>query len=112
MPTIEVSEETYEKIKDQLTEEEVVDVECYDDFIGHKWFIRTVTYHMVGRVVGRVGAFLKMEDSAWIADSGRFMGFIKDGVASEVEPVGTCYVNMDTAIDIFPWKHKLPKEQK
>ena len=112
MPTIEVSEETYEKIKDQLCEEEIKEVECLDDFVGAKWFIRTVTYHMVGKVTARVGNFLKMEDASWIADSGRFMGFIKNGEASEVEPVGTCYVNMDTAIDVFPWKHKLPKEQK
>jgi len=32
--TIEVSDETYEKIKDQLSEEEIEEVESLDDLIG------------------------------------------------------------------------------
>jgi hypothetical protein len=111
--TIEVSEETYDKIKDQLREGEQEDIGSYDDMIGKKYFFRTVTYHLVGRVRKRVTSkFLLLEDASWIADSGRFMNFIKEGKVNEVEPVGMVYVNLDTVTDFFPWKHTLPKVQK
>jgi len=109
---IEVSEETYLKIKDQLSEEEVFDINSYDDLVGKKFFFRTVTFHMTGQVTGIVGSIAKLKDAAWIADTGRFSQFIKDGKLNEVEPVGEAYINLQTVVDFFPWKHKLPKEQK
>lgn len=110
--TLEVSDETYEKIKDQLTADELVDISTLDDLVGQKLYIRTVTYHMTGKVVKRMGAFIQMEDAAWIADSGRFSNAIKEGTLDEVEPVGTMWVNLSSIVDFFPWRHKLPTEQK
>ena len=110
--TLEVSEETYQKIKDQLSDEESMDVNELDDLIGCKFFFRTVTYHMIGRVVGRIGFILKLEKAAWIADSGRFMACINTGSLSEVEPVGDAFLNLSTVVDFFPWKHELPIKQK
>lgn len=110
--TIEVSDETYELIKDQLGQDEVIEVDSLDDFIGKKLFIRTVTYHMVGEVVKRVGKFFQLKGASWVADSGRFMNAIKDGTLEEVEPVGIAFLNTDTIVDMFEWKHKLPKDQK
>ena len=110
--TIEVSDETFEKIKDQLLEEEQVDMNCMDDLIGNKVFFRTVTYHMVGKITNRVGMFVQLKDASWVADSGRFADAIRSGTLKEVEPVGTCWVNLNTCTDFFPWKHSLPKEQK
>ena len=84
---------------------------------GSAYFIRTVTYHLTGRVreVRRVGEayFLVLDEAAWIADSGRFMQALKDGVLKEVEPVpdGTL-VNVAAITDAFQWSHPLPKEQK
>lgn len=84
---------------------------------GSAYFIRTVTYHLTGRVreVQRVGEayFLVLDEAAWIADSGRFMQALKDGVLKEVEPVpdGTL-VNVAAITDAFQWNHPLPKEQK
>jgi hypothetical protein len=98
MPTIEISEETYEKIKDQLTEEEAVEINSYSD--------------MVGKVAKQVGDFLMLENASWVADSGRFTQAIKQGKLNEVEPVGNCGVNLKAVTDFFPWKHLLPKEQK
>ena len=109
---IEVSEETYAKIKDQLLEEEKFEINSLDDFIGKSFFFRTVTYHCTGKVFKRIGKFLQLEEAAWIADSGRFMNAIKEGELSEVEPVGDMFLNTDVLIDFFPWKHPLPKEQK
>lgn len=112
MKTLEVSDETYELIKDQLQADELTDVSTLDDLVGKKFYIRTVTYHCTGKVVKRMGAFIQLEDAAWIADSGRFNEAIGKGTLSEVEPVGTMWVNLSSVVDFFPWKHKLPIEVK
>ena len=114
MPTLNISDETYEKIKDQLMSAERVDISKAEDLIGQKVFIRTVTYHAGGRVkkVNLFGSFLELEDASWVADSGRFAQAIKNGTLSEVEPVGQQWVNMASAVDMFPWKHDLPTKQK
>ena len=112
MKTIEISEETYERIKDQLSEDETNDLSCFRDMIGSKYFFRTVTYHLVGKVESVFGNFLYLKNASWVADSGRFMNAIKEGKLNEVEPVGDAYINMSTVTDFFPWKHSLPKEQK
>ena len=112
MKTIEVSEETYESIKDQLQPQELIDISSISDMIGKKFFFRTVTYHLVGRVKKVLGTILELEDASWVADSGRFMGAIKNGDLSEVEPVGTAFLNLQATTDFFPWMHKLPRDQK
>lgn len=80
--------------------------------IGEKYFIRTVTYHTVGRVKNIIGNFLILEDSSWIADSGRFMNAIKEGTLNEVEPTGETILNIETIVDAFQWRHDLPTSQK
>lgn len=82
------------------------------DLIGKAWFIRTVTYHTVGRIVGIVANMFVMEESSWVADSGRFMDALKTGKLNEVEPTGQCLVSVNSIVDIFAWNHKLPTEQK
>jgi hypothetical protein len=70
--------------------------------IGGEYFIRTVTYHLTGRVIDIVGKFLVLEDAAWIADSGRFNEFFKTPSSSlEVEPFGdrNVFVNTDSITD-------------
>lgn len=113
MPTLEISESTLKKIKDRLGDEfKTKELNELDDLVGGKWFFRTVTYHMVGRVKKRLGNFLVMEDASWVADSGRFMDAIKNGKLNEVEPVGDALINLDSVVDAFPWNHDLPTEQK
>ena len=111
MRKIEVSEETYEKIKEQLGDE-ITDINSYDEMVGKKFFFRQVTYHSVGKVVKRIGDHLQLSDASWIPDSGRFMKAIKEGILDEIEPVGTMFINIKANVDFFPWLHKLPKEQK
>lgn len=111
MPTIDISEETYKKIKDQLNENDK-EINFYQDLIGGKYFFRTVTYHLVGEVKKIVGRFAYLKNASWVADSGRFMNAIKEGTLSEVEPVGDAFINIDTVVDFFPWKHSLKLEQK
>ena len=83
MKTISISEETYEAIKGQLEEEEKIDVNSYKDLIGKKLFIRTVTYHLTGKVEKVMGNFLQLSTAAWVADSGRFMQAIENGELKE-----------------------------
>ena len=109
--TIEVSDETYEKIKQQLGADCFKDLTSLEDMVGEKYFFRTVTYHMTGRVKKVIGSILELENASWIADSGRFMNAIKEGKLNEVEPVGRAYINIQTVVDFFPWKHPLPEKQ-
>lgn len=110
--TIEISDETFEKIKEQIGYEEIFDIDSYEQLIGRKIFIRTVTYHLLGKVRKIVGKLVFLSDASWVADSGRFMQFIKDGKLNEVEPVGDWFFNIETVVDGCEWKHELPKEQK
>ena len=110
--TINVSEETYEKIKDQLLAAEAKEINSLEDLVGQKIFVRTVTYHLVGRIEKMVGKMVFMKDASWVADSGRFMQAIKNGTLKEVEPVGDWFFNIESLVDGCLWKHDLPKEQK
>ena len=115
MPVVEISQETYNSLKDQLgVDAKIVDINSYEDLVGQKIFFRTVTYHAIGEVKKIVGRFVHLKTASWIADTGRFSDFIKSGLQSntEVEPVGEQFLNMDTVVDFFIWKHKLPTEQK
>jgi hypothetical protein len=110
---IEVSDDIWTKIKDIVkADDKSWEINSMDDFIGKQLFIRTVTYHLTGRVKARIGKFFHLEDAAWIADSGRFEQAIKDGELDEVEPVEECWVNIDSITDMFPYNHKLPRKQK
>ena len=109
MKTVEISEELFEEIKDKIG---VNEISSLADFVGSKLFMRTITYHMVGKVTKVVGSLLELSDASWVADSGRFMQAIKNGTLNEVEPVGRCWVNFNTVVDCFPWKHDLPSVQK
>lgn len=82
--------------------------------VGDQLFIRTVTFHLVGKVEEVDGEWVRLSGASWVADSGRFHKAIADGVSalSEVEHVGDAYVNMATAVDAFPWAHDLPTESK
>ena len=112
MPQINVSDETYAKIKDQLLVDEIIDLSSLNDMVGKCFLFRTVTYHQVGRVKKIIGNFVELEDASWVADSGRFMNAIKDGTLKEVEPVGFMLVNLGAVVDVVRWVHPLPKEQK
>ena len=113
--TLEISDETFEKIKDQLSEEDYTEIDDLSDFVGKKVFMRTVTYHLVGKVKKQVGKFWLLTDASWVADSKRFSDFIKNGVVNEepeIEPVGEVLVNIDSVVDLYEWKHKLPNKQQ
>jgi hypothetical protein len=110
--TITISETTYDLIKDQLKSEEKLDISSLEELVGKKLFIRTVTYHIVGKVEKIIGNILQLSKASWVADSGRFSEAIKNGFGSsaEIEPVGEWFVNLQASVDFGEWKHDLPTE--
>jgi len=83
------------------------------ELINEKVFIRTVTMYHTGRVLSIDDKFLVLEDAAWVADTGRFSNALKSGELSEVEPVdGLVRVSLGAIVDVFEWKHELPRTQK
>jgi len=55
--------------------------------IGNAVFIRTITNFYTGRVADVVGAFVVLDDAAWIADTGRFSQAVNgEEPFSDVEP--------------------------
>ena len=106
--TIEVSDETYEKIKQQLGCDSFKDLTTLEDMVGEKYFFRTVTYHMTGRVKKVIGSILELENAAWIAESGRFMNAIKEGKLNEVEPFqDDVEIGRGSIIDATLWNFDL-----
>jgi hypothetical protein len=80
--------------------------------IGKAYLIRTVTFHLLGRIDAVKGNFLVLTDASWVADSGRFSVAITKGELSENEYVGDAIVSLTAIVDAFPWGHKIPKETK
>lgn len=111
--TIEISDELYRELESKLCADSCFkEINKFEDMVGQSFFFRTVTYHLTGKVKKVIGGLLELDDASWIADSGRFMQCIKDGVVNEVEPVGKAFLNISAITDFFPWKHKLPLTQK
>jgi hypothetical protein len=83
--------------------------------VGEHYFIRTVTHYLTGKLVRVTAKELVLKDAAWIADTGRFMQAIRDGILNEVEPYPDneeVIVGRGSIIDALKWKHSLPREQK
>lgn len=81
--------------------------------IGDKLFIRTITHYYTGKLKKVVGKFWVLDECAWIADTGRFMGAVKMGTFSEIEPMGDgVAVNSEAIIDAKKVNFKLPNTQK
>lgn len=82
---------------------------------GKNYLIRTVTMIQVGEFVKideRLNAII-LKHASWIADTGRFHDCLKTGSFKEVEPFPDWVaVNMGSIVDLVPFNHSLPTEQK
>lgn len=84
----------------------------YDEYLGKKVFIRTVTNFYTGKVEKTTRTTMTLSTAAWIADTGRFSNAVKTGDFSEVEPyIEPIKINIQSFEDIslIP---KLPTEVK
>ena len=81
--------------------------------IGNKYFIRTATYHVVGKLVNIYTNELVLSSASWIADSGRFNAALISGNFEEIEPfVNDVIVSRGGIIDATEWTHELPSKVK
>jgi hypothetical protein len=108
MPSIEITQEQYDQMLSEVGLPES-NTPVPKSFPGGKLFIRTVTYHIVGRVVGHIGEFIELADASVVFDSGNFKSAITSGTLDTIDFVGKAFVNRNSITDMFPWKHELPK---
>ena len=81
--------------------------------VGDRVFVRAVTHYYTGRIEAMDDQWIRLGDAAWIADTGRFSTALVSGALSEVEPYpGVCFVARGAIVDLSPWAHALPREQK
>lgn len=81
--------------------------------IGTKYLIRTVTMTYTGTVTEVTGTDVKLDQAAWVADTGRFAKALETGTLSEVEPYPDgCAVSRAAIVDFSPWNHPLPRDTK
>ena len=78
---------------------------------GQSVFVRTMTYHYIGRLLESDPLTIVLDDASWVADSGRWHTALAEGVLREVEPYpGKVTINRGTVVDISEWLHDLPRE--
>ena len=82
-------------------------------FEGECIFVRTVTYHYIGRCVHFDADWIVLEDASWCASSGRWAEFLKTGKAAELEPYPDghpVYLARGAIVEVTDWPHDLPRE--
>ena len=78
--TLEVSDETYDKIKNQLGEDEVIEVNGMEDLVGKKWAFQCARYIYFGRVKSVNSTFIELDEAQIVFDTGEFSNTIPDDV--------------------------------
>jgi len=80
---------------------------------GQKYFIRTATNYVVGKLVEQDDKFLKLEDASWVADTGRFGAAMATGKFNEVEPFAKpVRVSLGAIVDATEYLGELPLKTK
>jgi hypothetical protein len=82
---------------------------------GAVLFIRTVTYHYVGRILDMDESFLLLECASWVASAEvRHGSLLANGLTqqTELEYIGSLYLNRSAIVDMTPWRHPLPTESQ
>lgn len=76
--------------------------------IGQNVFIRTVTLYYTGKVKDFNSQWVTLENASWIADTGRFHNFLKDGECNEYESfIDDVSIPVGSIIDVTKWNHSL-----
>ena len=82
--------------------------------LGDYYVIRTVTMIDVGRLVKITPNEIVLDNACWIADTGRWNVFLKEGKYRESEPFpeGIVIIGRNSLIDACKWKFGQIKEVK
>lgn len=84
-----------------------------DAYVGKNVFVRTVTFYYTGHLASADDAFLRLEQAAWIAETGYWSETLAKGTLNEVEPYpNEVLVARGSIVDVCEWKHNLPREKK
>ena len=100
----EVSEEIAEKIDELIDEEEVIEVESFEDFVGKKLAFQCARYIYFGKVVKVNSVFIELEDAQIVFDTGEFSA--KSASDAQNLPKEKVYLMRQSIETIFPtlWK--------
>ena len=81
--------------------------------VGTKVFIRTVTMYYTGEILAVTPDMVVLRAAAWIPNTGGFNNALRTGELVEVEPFEEpVWVARGAIVDLTPWLHALPGEQK
>lgn len=87
----------------------------YQGYIGKNIMVRTVTMIYTGKLIDVYPEELVLTDATWIAETGRWMEFISNGVTKECEPYPDDHpviIGRGGILDVTEWTSVLPRSQK
>ena len=70
--TIEVSDETFDKIKDQLTDGEVKEIDSLGDLIGETYLFQCARYIYHGEVKSITTDYIELKNASVVFDTGDY----------------------------------------
>ena len=72
--------------------------------------ICTVIFYYVGELQEYDDSLIKLKNASWVVNTGRLSECLNSGSLTEVETPkdGVAYINRESIICIWEWKHKLP----
>ena len=101
MPTIEVSDETLEKIKDQLGDDfEPIEVNGMEDLVGKKWAFQCARYIYFGKVEKVNSTFIELSEAETVFDTGEYSA--KEADDSQEMPKKKVLVMRQSIESIYP----------
>lgn len=95
--TIEISDETFDRIKDQLTDEEVEEVNNLEDLVGKKYAFQCARYIYFGKVKTISATYIELTDASVVYETGE----LKAKDASNKQELPSNLFIMRNAIENF-----------
>lgn len=88
--------------------------ETFPYIVGKLYFIRTVTFYYIGRLIAMTPIELVLDQCSWVADTGRFSDALKNGTVNENEPFpdGPVIIGRSVVIDAHIWTGTAMRSQK
>ena len=84
--------------------------------VGECYYIRTLIFHYVGRVIECTPLQIVLDEASWVAVDSRYSVSLANGTFDEVEvvPPGSLpmIINARLFMDAVRWPHQLPTESR
>ena len=72
MRTIKISDKTFEKIKDQIGEDKIKELENLDDLMGETYLFQCARYIYHGKVKKVTADYIELEDAGVVFETGDY----------------------------------------